>query len=67
MLNDKELDNLVNSTYAATLLVQNLSSLVKATNPLLSDIAIEILKQATQIEQRLKRIESIAHTEENSA
>jgi hypothetical protein len=59
MLNTKDQENLTNVIYAAKLLTQNLGCLVKSTNPLLVDISIEILQQAEQIEQRLKRIESI--------
>jgi hypothetical protein len=43
-----------------------LRDLVKAANPLLSEIAIEILQQAVQIEQRLNRIDSITSPEEKT-
>jgi hypothetical protein len=62
--NDKE--NLVKSSQTANLLVQDLRDLVKAANPLLAEIAIEILQQAVQIEQRLNRIDSIASPEEKT-
>lgn len=67
MLNDKDRENLVNANYAAKLLVQNLNSIIQSTNPLLADSALEILQQATQIEQRLNRIGAITQTEENTA
>ena len=67
MLNAIDQENLVNADYAAKLLVQNLNSIVKSTNPLLADIALEVLQQAVQIEQRLNRIEAITRTEENIA
>ncbi len=43
----------------AALLVENLRELVKSDNPLLSDIALELLEKATPLEQRLKRLEVI--------
>jgi len=55
------------TSQAANLLVQDLQGLVKSANPLLADVALEILQQAVQIEQRLKRIEVIAHAGEDSA
>ncbi|MEB0014596.1 hypothetical protein QN416_23660, partial [Glaciimonas sp. Cout2] len=54
------------SSQTANLLVRDLRGLVKSDNSLLAEIAIEILQQVGQIEQRLKRIESITRTEENS-
>jgi hypothetical protein len=47
--------------------VQDLHELVKATNPLLAEMAIEILEQAVQIERCLRRIELITTTTENIA
>lgn len=66
MLNAYDQENLVKSSQTANLLVQDLRDLVKSDNPLLTEIAIEILQQVVQIEQRLKRIESITRTEEKS-
>ena len=67
MLNANDKENLVKSSQAANLLVQDLRDLVKAANPLLAEIAIEILQQAVQIEQRLNRIDSITNPEEKTA
>jgi hypothetical protein len=61
-----ELVNLVKSSQAANLLVQELRDLVKAADPLLAEIAIEILQQAVQLEQRLNRIDSITRPEEKT-
>ena len=66
MLNAYDQENLVKSSQTANLLVQDLRDLVKSDNPLLTEIAIEILQQVVQIEQRLKRIESITGTEGKS-
>ena len=64
MLNANDKENLIKSSQTANLLVQDLRDLVKAANPLLAEIAIEILQQAVQIEQRLNRIDSITSPEE---
>lgn len=66
MLNANDKENLVKSSQTANLLVQDLRDLVKAANPLLAEIAIEILLQAVQIEQRLNRIDSITNPEEKT-
>ena len=67
MLNANDKETLVKSSQTANLLVQDLRDLVKAANPLLAEIAIEILQQAVQIEQRLNRIDSITSPEEKTA
>lgn len=66
MLNANDKENLVKSSQTANLLVQDLRDLVKAANPLLAEIAIEILQQAVQIEQRLNRIDSMTSPEEKT-
>ena len=66
MLNANDKENLINSSQTANILVQDLRDLVKAANPLLAEIAIEILQQAVQIEQRLNRIDSITSPEEKT-
>jgi hypothetical protein len=66
MLNAYDQENLVKSSQTANLLVQDLRDLVKSDNPLLTEIAIEILQQAVQIEQRLNRIDSITRLEEKT-
>ncbi|WP_411726885.1 hypothetical protein [Methyloglobulus sp.] len=59
MLNNKDQEDLVNADYAANLLVQNLDSIAKSTDPLLASTAHEVLQQAMQIEQRLQRLMSV--------
>lgn len=67
MLSANDSESLVKSSQTANLLVQDLRDMVKSANPLLAEIAIEILQQAVQIEQRLNRIESITRPEEKIA
>ena len=66
MLNPTDHENLVKSNQTASLLVQDLRELINCDNPLLGELAIEILQQAVQIEQRLKRIESLTQPEEKT-
>lgn len=67
MFSDNDKRNVEMTSQAANLLVQDLQGLVKSANPLLADIALEILQQAVQIEKRLCRIEFIMRTGEESA
>jgi hypothetical protein len=56
MINDKDQESLTKATHDANFLVQDLRDLVKSDNPLLGDIALEILQQAVQVEHRLQRL-----------
>lgn len=60
MINTKDRETIIKSSQTANLLVQDLRDLVGSADPLLSDVALEILKQATDLEQRLKRLEAIS-------
>jgi hypothetical protein len=63
MFSDNDKRNVEMTSQAANLLVQNIQGLVKSTNPLLAEIALEILQQALQIEQRLQRVNAITRSE----
>ena len=52
-------ENLIKAGQGANLLVQDLQALIKSKDPLLSDIAMELLKPVVEVELRLKRIESV--------
>jgi hypothetical protein len=60
MMSDMDWERITKATQAADLLAQDLKELAKADNAVLADVAIELMKQATAIEDRLKRIESLA-------
>jgi len=62
MLNAKDYENVVKSGQTANILVQDLRELVSSDDPLLSDIALELVEQAAKIEQRLKRIGSVTRS-----
>ena len=56
MLNQVDQEKLFKASQSANLFVQDLRVLTQAENPLLGDIAIEMLKQAISVEQQLKRL-----------
>lgn len=59
MLSSQDQEKVIKSSQSANLLIQDLREMVKSTDPLLAEMALEILQQSVQIEQRLKRLESI--------
>lgn len=67
MLNTRDQENLLKSGQTANLLVQDLQALSRSDNPLLSEIALEVLQQAALLEKRLSRIEMITRKKEASA
>lgn len=60
MLSVPDRGKLLHSSEAAGVLVKNLRELVSADNPLLGEVVLEILAEAVKLEQKIKRIESIA-------
>ena len=63
MFSDNDKRNVEMTSQAANLLIQNIQGLVKSNNPLLAEIALEILQQAVQIEHRLQRVNAIIVSE----
>lgn len=59
MLNASDQESLIKSSQCANLLAQDLRELVKSDNPLLAEIAIEILQQAVLLEQKLSRLVTV--------
>lgn len=66
MLNVHDQEQLTKAAHSASFLVQELRELVDTANPLLADIAIEVLQQAVQLELRLSRLETLARTTETT-
>lgn len=60
-------ENLAKSTQSIQLLLQDLQELMGSKNVFLADIALELLKEAGQIEWRLKRIMSLTVTQNQAA
>ena len=63
MFDAYDLESVVKASHAADILVEDLGALVKSPNPLLAEIAIDILGQAVQTQQRLNRIALLAGEE----
>lgn len=63
MLSDTERENVTKAAQCAALLVSDVKALAAAKNPLLAELGIEALKAATDLEQRLKRLEAISNAE----
>lgn len=59
-MNATDKENIIKSAQTANLLMQDLRELLQSQDPLLADIALEIVEQTAKIEQRLKRLESVA-------
>ena len=62
MLNASDQENLINASHSANLFVQDLRQLVKVDNPLLAELAMEVLQQAVLHEQKLNRLVSVTKT-----
>jgi hypothetical protein len=60
-------ENLAKSSHNTKLLLQNLQSLTGSANLLLGDVALELMKQAAQIEWRLDRILLMIKNENQAA
>ena len=61
MLNSNDRERVVKAAQTSNLLVQDLRELVKTDNLLLSEfVALELLKQAVEVERKLKRIEALS-------
>lgn len=63
MLTAQDQEKLDKANQGANLLVSDLRELVKASNPLLADIALDLLTQAVQLENRLSKLNSCVKPE----
>jgi hypothetical protein len=59
MLNASDQEYLIKTSQGANLFVQDVRQLVKADNPLLAELAMEVLQQAVLLEQKLNRLVSV--------
>lgn len=56
MVSDIDAENILKAFQGASLLVDDLGALARSSNPLLAELSVEMLKTATELEQKLKRI-----------
>lgn len=57
-----DVETMVKAHQGASLLADDLKQLAKSDNPLLAELAIPLLKDALDLEQRLKRLVVISAT-----
>ena len=67
MLTAIDQENLAKSNQSTKLLLQDLQALTGSANLLLGDIALELMKQVSQIEWRLNRIMLMTKNENQAA
>lgn len=63
MLTATERENVTKAAQCAALLVGDVRAITQSSNPLLAEIGLEALKAAADLEQRLKRLETITAAE----
>jgi hypothetical protein len=63
MLTATERENVTKAAQCAALLVGDVRAITQSSNPLLAEIGLETLKAAADLEQRLKRLETITAAE----
>ena len=56
MITPIDTENLVKASQGASLLADDLRILAQSADPFLAELAVEMLKAATELEQRLKRL-----------
>ncbi|HBP5172453.1 TPA: hypothetical protein L5674_006382 [Pseudomonas aeruginosa] len=59
MLSEIERENVTKAAQCAALLVSDVKAVAASSNPLLAELGIEALQAATELEQRLQRLEAI--------
>jgi hypothetical protein len=62
MINPVHAENLVKASLVASLLADDLRALAQSANPFLAETPIEMLKAATDLEQKLKRLDTATKT-----
>lgn len=62
MTNPVHAENLVKASLVASLLADDLRALTQSANPFLAEIPIEMLKSATDLEQKLKGLDMATKT-----
>jgi hypothetical protein len=67
MLTAIDQENLAKSNQSTQLLLQDLQALTGSANLLLGDIALELMKQVSQVEWRLNRIMLMTKNENQAA
>lgn len=56
MITPIDTENLVKASQGASLLADDLRTLTQSADPFLAELAVEMLKAAAELEQKLKRL-----------
>lgn len=67
MVSEDDIENITKAFQGSSLLVEDLKALAQSRNPLLAELSVDLLKNAVEIEQKLKRIEVICQPEKSRA
>lgn len=67
MVSEDDIENITKAFQGSSLLVEDLKALAQSRNPLLAEFGVDLLKNAVEIEQKLKRIEVICQPEKSRA
>lgn len=67
MVSETDIENIMKAFQGSSLLVEDLKALAQSSNPLLAELSVDLLKNAVEIEQKLKRIEVISQPEKGRA
>lgn len=63
MLSEIERENVTKAAQCAALLVSDIKAVAASSNPFLAELGLEVLKMASELNQRLKRLEAISNEE----
>jgi hypothetical protein len=63
MLSEIERENVTKAAQCAALLVSDIKAVTASGNPFLAELGLDALKMASELEQRLKRLEAISNVE----
>lgn len=63
MLTSTDRENVTKAAQCAALVVGDVRAITQSNDPLLAEIGLEVLKAAVDLEQRLKRLETITAVE----
>lgn len=63
ILNEYDRENVSKAAQCASLLVSDIKAVAASNNPIFAELSLDIFKVATDLEQRLKRLEAISNEE----
>ncbi len=67
MVSKTDIENITKAFQGSSLLVEDLKALAQSRNPLVAELSMDLLKDAVEIEKKLKHIEVISQPEKGRA